>query len=158
MADSIAVNLNINGELQTANIDPKTTLLQVLREDFRLTGAKNSCNQGVCGTCSVLVDGKSLRACLSLAVAMQDREIITIEGLGDEEQLDPVQQAFIDEGAVQCGYCMPAMVITAKSLLTSNSNPSMEEIRHAMGSNLCRCSGYVKVIDAVRRAANGATT
>jgi carbon-monoxide dehydrogenase small subunit len=89
---------------------------------------------------------------------MQGRKIITIEGIGSDDQLDPVQQAFIDEGAIQCGYCMPAMIITAKSLLDSNPNPSIDEIRHAMGSNICRCSGYVKVIDAVRRAAEGAST
>jgi len=158
MSESVTLDLDINGETHSVGVEPNITLLEVLREHLRLTGAKNSCNQGVCGACSVMIDGKSVRSCLSLALAMQGRKIITIEGIGSDDQLDPVQQAFIDEGAIQCGYCMPAMIITAKSLLDSNPNPSIDEIRHAMGSNICRCSGYVKVIDAVRRAAEGAST
>jgi len=153
MTESVTIDLRINGEVVSLEVETKRTLLEVLRQDLLLTGAKRGCNQGVCGACSVLVDGQSIRSCLSLAVAMQGRDIVTIEGLSDGPRLDPVQQAFLDAGAIQCGFCMPGMIISAKGLLNSNPHPSREEIRHALGNNLCRCSGYVKVIDAVYRAA-----
>ena len=158
MTESVTIDLHVNGEIHSLEVETKRTLLEVLRQDLLLTGAKNGCNQGVCGACSILVDGNSIRSCLSLAVAMQDREIVTIEGLSNGARLDPVQQAFIDAGAIQCGFCMPAMVISAKALLDNNPRPSREEIRQALENNICRCSGYVKVIDAVHRAANGVTT
>jgi carbon-monoxide dehydrogenase small subunit len=153
MNESVAIDLRINGEAHSLRVETKRTLLEVLREDLLLTGTKRGCNQGVCGACSILVDGNSIRSCLSLAVAMQGREIVTIEGLSNGAQLDPVQQAFLDAGAIQCGFCMPGMIISAKGLLNRNPRPSKEEIRHALGNNICRCSGYVKVIDAVHRAA-----
>jgi carbon-monoxide dehydrogenase small subunit len=153
MSESVTIDLRINGEVHSLEVETKRTLLEVLRHDLLLTGAKKGCNQGVCGACSILVDGNSIRSCLSLAVAMQDRDIVTIEGLSDGARLDPVQQAFLDAGAIQCGFCMPGMIISAKALLDKNPRPSREEIRHALGNNICRCSGYVKVIDAVHRAA-----
>lgn len=153
MTESATIELRINGEVHSLEVETKRTLLEVLRQDLQLTGTKRGCNQGVCGACSVLVDGNSIRSCLSLAVAMQGRDIVTIEGLSDGARLDPVQQAFLDAGAIQCGFCMPGMIISAKALLDKNPRPSTAEIRHALGNNICRCSGYVKVIDAVHRAA-----
>jgi aerobic-type carbon monoxide dehydrogenase small subunit (CoxS/CutS family) len=153
MTESVTIDLRINGELHSLEVEAKHTLLEVLRQDLLLTGTKRGCNQGVCGACSILVDGNSIRSCLSLAVAMQGRDIVTIEGLSNGAKLDPVQQAFLDAGAIQCGFCMPGMIISAKGLLNKNPRPSREEIRHALGNNICRCSGYVKVIDAVHRAA-----
>ncbi|HKU14931.1 MAG TPA: (2Fe-2S)-binding protein [Steroidobacteraceae bacterium] len=153
MTESTTIELRINGEVHSLEVETRRTLLEVLRQDLQLTGTKRGCNQGVCGACSILVDGNSIRSCLSLAVAMQGRDIVTIEGLGDGARLDPVQQAFLDAGAIQCGFCMPGMIISAKALLDKNPRPSKAEIRHALGNNICRCSGYVKVIDAVHRAA-----
>jgi carbon-monoxide dehydrogenase small subunit len=153
MTETATINLRINGEVVPLEVETKRTLLEVLRHDLLLTGTKRGCNQGVCGACSVLVDGNSIRSCLSLAVAMQGRDIVTIEGLSDGPKLDRVQQAFLDAGAIQCGFCMPGMIISAKGLLNRNPRPTREEIRHALGNNICRCSGYVKVIDAVYRAA-----
>jgi carbon-monoxide dehydrogenase small subunit len=153
MTDSVKIDLRVNGEVRSLEIETRRTLLDVLRQDLSLTGAKRGCNQGVCGACSVLVDGNSIRACLSLAVAMQGCDIVTIEGLSEGGRLDPVQQAFLDAGAIQCGFCMPGMIISAKALLARNPRPTRAEIRHALGNNICRCSGYVKAIDAVHRAA-----
>jgi aerobic carbon-monoxide dehydrogenase small subunit len=153
MTESVTIDLRINGEVHSLQVETKRTLLEVLRHDLLLTGTKRGCNQGVCGACSILVDGNSIRSCLSLAVAMQGRDIVTIEGLSNGALLDRVQQAFLDAGAIQCGFCMPGMIISAKGLLNRNPRPSREEIRHALGNNICRCSGYVKVIDAVHRAA-----
>jgi aerobic-type carbon monoxide dehydrogenase small subunit (CoxS/CutS family) len=153
MTESVTIDLRINGEVHSLQVETKRTLLEVLRHDLLLTGTKRGCNQGVCGACSILVDGNSIRSCLSLAVAMQGRDIVTIEGLSNGALLDRVQQAFLDAGAIQCGFCMPGMIISAKGLLNKNPRPSREEIRHALGNNICRCSGYVKVIDAVHRAA-----
>jgi aerobic carbon-monoxide dehydrogenase small subunit len=153
MIESVTIDLRINGEVHSLEVETKRTLLEVLRQDLLLTGTKRGCNQGVCGACSILVDGNSIRSCLSLAVAMQGRDILTIEGLSNGALLDRVQQAFLDAGAIQCGFCMPGMIISAKGLLNRNPQPSREEIRHALGNNICRCSGYVKVIDAVHRAA-----
>jgi carbon-monoxide dehydrogenase small subunit len=153
MTESVNIDLRINGEVHSLEVETKRTLLEVLRHDLLLTGTKRGCNQGVCGACSILVDGNSIRSCLSLAVAMQGRDIVTIEGLSNGALLDRVQQAFLDAGAIQCGFCMPGMIISAKGLLNKNPRPSREEIRHALGNNICRCSGYVKVIDAVHRAA-----
>jgi len=149
------VRLQINGEAHDLQLDPQRTLLDVLRTDLQMVGTKCACNQGVCGACSVLIDGEAKRSCLHLAVAMGDRDIVTIEGLEQDGALDPVQQAFIDEGAIQCGFCMPAMAIAAKTLLAENPNPTADEVRHGLGGNLCRCSGYVKVIDAVLSLSGG---
>jgi carbon-monoxide dehydrogenase small subunit len=147
------VTLEINGMAREVEAQPWETLLEILRERLGLLGAKRGCNQGVCGACTVLIDGRPMRGCLSLAVNCTGREITTIEGLADGDTLAPVQQAFVDTGAVQCGFCIPGMLLTAHALLAETPNPSVEEVRAGLAGNLCRCSGYVKLIDAVRLAA-----
>jgi len=149
MSDKSVISLKVNGTVHELLVDPKRTLLEVLREQLDLTGTKCGCNHGVCGSCTVLIDDLPMRACLSLAVAMGDREITTIEGLETEGELHPVQQAFLDHQALQCGFCTPGMIISAKALLEQNPNPTIEEIRHEMGGNICRCTGYVKITDAI---------
>ena len=149
------VTLEINGAAREVEAQPWETLLEVLRERLGLLGSKRGCNQGVCGACTVLIDGRPMRGCLSLAVNCAGREIITIEGLADGDVLAPVQQAFVDTGAVQCGFCMAGMLLAAHALLAETPDPSVEEVRAGLAGNLCRCSGYVKLIDAVRRAAAG---
>jgi len=146
------VELDVNGERQTLTLDPRQTLLDALRVEMGLTGTKLGCNQGVCGTCTVLIDGKPARACLVLAVGCGGRKITTIEGIADGATPSAVQQAFIETGAVQCGYCTPGMILTAEALLKKRKRPELEEIREAMSGNLCRCSGYSKIIDAVKLA------
>ena len=150
MSEPIPIMLSVNGEQRPAFVRPWDTLLHVLRDELRLTGSKRGCNQGVCGACSVLVDGEVVRGCLSLAVNCTGTEITTIEGLARGGDLSPVQQAFLDEGAVQCGFCMPGMVMAATALLGENPAPDDDEIRDGLSGNLCRCSGYAKVIQAVR--------
>jgi carbon-monoxide dehydrogenase small subunit len=149
MTDKQAVTLSINGDQYEILAGPRQTLLQVLREQLSLTGTKCGCNNGVCGSCTVLADGLPMRACLMLAVAATDREITTIEGLEADGELHPVQQAIIDHQGLQCGFCTPGMVIAAKALLDSNPNPTLSEIREELSGNLCRCTGYVKIADAV---------
>jgi CO/xanthine dehydrogenase Mo-binding subunit/aerobic-type carbon monoxide dehydrogenase small subunit (CoxS/CutS family) len=153
MNTSRPVSLNINGEMHELLIAPGRRLIEVLREDLHLTGTKNGCNQGVCGACTVLLEGKPIRSCLSLAIGLAGRSVTTIEGLADGEQLSPVQQAFLDAGAIQCGFCMPGLIVTASEFIERNPTPSDDEIRHAISGNLCRCSGYVKVIEAIKLAA-----
>jgi len=148
-----AITIKVNGETFDLLIEPRRTLLQVLRDDLRLTGTKTGCNVGDCGTCTVLIDGMAVLSCLTLAVEVQDKEITTIEGLAEGEKLDPIQEAFVDHGAIQCGFCSPGMILAAKSLLRENPKPSREEIKEAIGGNLCRCTGYVKIIDAIEAAA-----
>ncbi len=148
-----SIMLRVNGEEHDVAVFPNRTLLEVLREDLLLTGTKEACDDGSCGTCTVLVDGKPMRACLLLAVQMQGREITTIEGLADGEKLHPIQQAFIDHGAIQCGYCTPGMILTAKALLEETALPSGYEIRRAISGNLCRCTGYNKIVEAIASAA-----
>ena len=149
MTDKQAVTLSINGDPYEVLADPRRTLLQVLREQLSLTGTKCGCNNGVCGSCTVLIDGLPVRACLTLAVAATDREITTIEGLETGGELHPVQRAIIEHQGMQCGFCTPGMVISAKSLLDRNPNPTLDEIREELSGNLCRCTGYVKIADAV---------
>ena len=139
-------------------VQPWHTLLHVLREEIGLTGAKRGCNQGVCGACSVLIDGDVVRGCLSLAVNCTECEITTIEGLAPAGELSPVQQAFLDAGAVQCGFCMPGMIIASTALLRRNEALTDDEIREGLSGNLCRCSGYIKVIKAVRMANGSAVS
>lgn len=143
-------DLTINGEVRQVRADGATTLLDVLRQQMGLNGAKCGCNQGLCGACNVLLDGKAVRSCLVIAATATDREIETIEGLEQDGELSPMQQAFLDTGAVQCGFCMPGMVLSATALARENPKAGVEEIRDAISGNLCRCSGYVKVVDAVR--------
>ncbi|MBW7851328.1 MAG: (2Fe-2S)-binding protein [Rhodospirillales bacterium] len=149
------VALRINGVEHSVAADGRRTLLEVLRDELGLTGAKRGCNQGVCGACTVLLDGRPVRACLSLAAACAGHEITTVEGLTEGNELTPVQQAFVEHGAVQCGFCTPGMVLTATALLKENPKPNVAEVRTALSGNLCRCSGYRKIVDAVV-AAGGA--
>lgn len=145
----IEVAFTLNGEPAVASFEPRELLIDVLREKFGLTGAKRSCDIGVCGACTVLVDGLPASSCSMLAVDAEGRAVTTIEGLGTPQALDPVQQAFIEHGAMQCGFCTPGMVLAVKGLLAINASPSEEEIRHFLRGNLCRCTGYVKIIEAV---------
>lgn len=147
--------LNVNNQEYEVLVKPQQTLLEVLRETIGLTGTKSGCNEGSCGACTVLVDNKSTLACSTLAIAAQGKEIMTIEGLaGEDGKLHPIQQSFVENGAIQCGFCTPGMVLSAKSLLDRNSKPNEEEIKEALGGNLCRCTGYVKIIKAIKVAAN----
>jgi carbon-monoxide dehydrogenase small subunit len=146
--------LNVNGRSRRVTIDGGETLLEVLRTQIGLTGAKRGCNQGVCGSCTVLLDGHAARACLSLAGLAARHSIVTVEGLANDGKLAPMQRAFVEAGAVQCGFCMPGMVIAATALLADNPKPNDEAIREGLAGNLCRCSGYVKVAEAIRMAAN----
>lgn len=147
------IELDINGEIQEVLIEPRTTLLQVLREGLDLTGTKEGCNTGDCGVCTVLIDGNPVNSCLTLAVEVQGKKILTIEGLSIDGRLHPVQQAFMDYFAVQCGFCTPGMILSAKALLDKNPHPREEEVREAISGNLCRCTGYVKIIEAILAAA-----
>jgi carbon-monoxide dehydrogenase small subunit len=147
------IELNINGIAYDVVISPQDLLIDVLRQKLDLTGTKKGCGQGDCGTCTVLIDGRRALACLTLAIACEGRRVLTIEGMEQHGALHPIQQAFIDKGAVQCGYCTPGMVLSAKALLDENPNPSEHEIKLGISGNLCRCTGYVKIVDAVRDAA-----
>jgi len=144
--------LRVNGTDHSVPIDPDRSLLYVLREELRLTGTKYGCGEGECGACKVLVDGVAVRACQTPVGEAVGRSIVTIEGLAQGEHLHPVQQAFVEAGAFQCGFCTSGMIIAAVSLLARSSQPSVEEIRAAMDGNLCRCGGYLRIIDAVQRA------
>jgi carbon-monoxide dehydrogenase small subunit len=149
----MTVIFTLNGQEVTYHGPGSTRLLDVLRDEFGLTGAKEGCGKGECGACSVLLDGSVVNSCLILVSQVQSRDIVTIEGLEKDGILDPVQQAFIDEGAVQCGFCIPGIILSAKALLMEKPEPAEEEIRHGLAGNLCRCTGYRKIIAAVQRAA-----
>ena len=153
MSKKLDITLRINGEDRALRVPPSRTLLDVLRGELALTGTKNACNQGVCGACTVLIDGLPMNACLLLAVNIVGRDIISVEGLGEGGKLSVMQQAFVDAGAIQCGFCMSGMIVTATALLADNPMPTRGEIRSALSGNLCRCSGYVRVVDAVQLAA-----
>ena len=149
----VNVTLKVNGDLYEVAIKPSKTLVEVLREDLHLMGTKIGCQTGDCGACSVLLNGKSVCSCLTLAIETQDKEITTIEGLAPGgEEMHPIQEAFVNEGAIQCGYCTPGMVMSAKYLLDHNPNPNELEIRQALSGNLCRCTGYGRIIKAIRLA------
>jgi len=147
------VSFLINGQVRDAMITPNITLAELLREQLDLTGAKKGCEIGECGSCTVLVDGKPTLSCSTLAIAVRDKAILTIEGLAQGAQLHPLQQAFIDHGAIQCGICTPGAILMAKAMLDKNQNPTRQDVKEALGGNLCRCTGYVKIIDAVMAAA-----
>ena len=147
------IRFKLNGREVEAEVEPNTLLLNLLRERFHLTGAKYGCGIGECGACTVLLDGEPILSCLTLAVEVDGREVTTIEGLAEDGKLHPLQRAFLEEGAVQCGFCTPGMILTAKALLDENPNPSEEEIREYLKGNLCRCTGYVNIVKAVKRAA-----
>jgi len=147
---SVQLKIKVNREWKTASVEPQITLLELLRETWGLTGAKRGCDEGDCGACTVLLDGRPINACLVLAVRVNGREVTTVEGLGDEEHPHPLQTAFVKHGALQCGYCGPGMLLSAKALLDGNPSPTEAEIRQALAGNLCRCTGYSKIIEAIQ--------
>lgn len=147
------VTLTVNGEVRSASVPPETTLLVFLREHLLLTGAKTGCDIGDCGACTVILDGKAVNACLMLAAQADGRNVTTIEGLATREGLHPLQKVFEETGALQCGFCGPGVIMTSKALLDENPSPTTEEIRTALAGNLCRCTGYVKMIDGIHEAA-----
>ena len=152
-ADKVRVRLRVNERSYDLEIGAHHTLLDVLRDDVRLTGTKECCAEGECGACTVLVDGQAVCSCLVLAVEMDGQRITTIEGLASGDQLDPIQEAFVATGAVQCGFCIPGMIMSARQLLASNPHPTRAEIQEGLAGNLCRCGGYSRILDAVARAA-----
>ena len=147
----VKVSLNINDKIYEKVIDPEMRLVDFIRDEARLKGTKEGCGEGECGACTVIVNGKTMNSCLLLAVSMEGKEIITIEGVAAKE-LHPLQQAFIEVGAVQCGYCTPGMILSAKALLDENLQASEEDIREAISGNLCRCTGYEKIVEGVLTA------
>jgi carbon-monoxide dehydrogenase small subunit len=150
----LVVNYIINGRHYDAYIEPNRTLLEVVRDDLRLTGAKEGCGTGDCGACSMIVDGRLVTSCLMLAPQADGSQITTIEGLSQDGTLHPVQQSFIEQGAVQCGFCIPGMILAGKNLLDHNPTPTRDEIREAIAGNLCRCTGYTRIVDAIAAAAS----
>ena len=145
-----AVTLKVNGIVEDVEIEPWWTLSRVLREELGLIGTKEACGNGLCGSCTVLVDGKAVKSCIYLALKARGREIVTIEGLkGKDGELHPLQKAFVEHFAVQCGYCTSGMIMSAKAILDENPKPSEEEVRTALSGNVCRCTGYVKIIEAI---------
>ena len=149
------IQLTVNGELYKVDVEPWRTLLDVIRDEIKLTGTKEGCSLGECGACTVLMDGKAVNSCLVLAVDAVGQEIVTIEGLAQGDKLHPVQQAFVNHGGLQCGFCTPGMIMTAKALLDENPNPTEEEVRADIAGNLCRCTGYTKIIESILAAAQG---
>ena len=147
------ITLTVNGKERTVVTDPERSLLDVLREDLNVMGPKYGCGEGRCGACTVLMDGKRTLSCVTPAAAADKKKITTIEGLADGDRLHPVQQAFLDEGAIQCGYCTPGMILSAVALLEENPQPTDRQIADWMNVNICRCNGYTKILNAVRRAA-----
>ncbi len=147
------INLKVNATEHEVEITPETTLLQVLREKLDLTGSKEVCDRGSCGACTVMVDGEAVNSCMMLAIDCIGREVVTIEGLADGDRLDPVQQAFVDHDASQCGYCIPGFIISARVLLNHNPAPDREQIKQGLCGNICRCAAYVRIFDAVEAAA-----
>ncbi len=157
--EKMAVLLRVNGMDRELLVEPRRTLLEVLREDLELTGAKEGCGVGGCGTCTVLLDGRPVRACLTLAAEAEGCEILTIEGLADlwpgnrPEDLHPIQEAFVDGHGIQCGFCSPGMILTAKALLDETPNPTGVQVREAISGQVCRCTGYAKIVDSIHLAA-----
>jgi carbon-monoxide dehydrogenase small subunit len=149
MSEKLPLTLTLNGEPRSVSAAPGQTLLDVLREELRMPGTRRGCDQGSCGACLVLVDGAPVLSCLSLAVRLRGRAITTIEGVEAGNTLHPVQRALVEHGAVQCGFCMSGIVLAAKALLDANPHPSTDDVRQALGSNVCRCSGYAKVVEAI---------
>jgi carbon-monoxide dehydrogenase small subunit len=143
------VALNVNGEEFEVLTEVHKTLLEVLREDLRLTGTKRGCDLGTCGACTVLIEGKPYLSCLTLAVDVQGKKIVTIEGLAQDGEPHPLQKAFVEKGAIQCGFCTPGMVLAAKAFLEENPHPSEEEVKKSISGNLCRCTGYIKIVEAI---------
>ena len=149
-----AITLHVNGDEHEVLTETHKTLLEVLREDLGLTGTKRGCDLGTCGACTVLINGRPHLSCLTLAVDVQEKEILTIEGLSQGGKLHPLQKGFVEKGAVQCGFCTPGMILTAKALLDEHPRPSEEEVKRAISGNLCRCTGYVKIVEAILSSIN----
>jgi len=149
----LKVRLTVNGRERSADVESTETLLALLRERLGLTGTKEGCGRGECGACTVILDGEPVNSCLVFAAQCDGRDVLTIEGLGENGELDRIQRAFVEAGAVQCGYCTPGMIMSAHALLASKPHPTRDEIREAISGNLCRCTGYVKIVDAIERAA-----
>lgn len=149
----IPISFTLNGRTVTAQVEPGLRLVDLLRGEFRLCGTKESCGQGECGACTVLMNNEAVHSCMILAVQADGTDIVTIEGLADGDTLDPLQEAFIKYGAIQCGYCTPGMIMAAKGLLLANPRPTDDEIKTALGGNICRCTGYTKILQAVKAAA-----
>jgi len=143
------LKLHVNGEEFEVLTEIHKTLLEVLREDLGLTGTKRGCDLGTCGACTVLIEGKPYLSCLTLAVDVQGKKIVTIEGLAQDGELHPLQKAFVEKGAIQCGFCTPGMILTAKAFLDENPHPSEGEVKRAISGNLCRCTGYIKIVEAI---------
>jgi carbon-monoxide dehydrogenase small subunit len=153
MTEPIAIELTVNGRSRPARVAPQHTLLDVLRDDLGLTGTKECCLVGECGACTVLVDGRSVDSCLVLAVEVDGSDVTTVEGLAADGELSPLQQAFLDTGAAQCGFCIPGQLIAARALLAMTPRPSREDVEEGLAGNLCRCAGYEQIIEAVLQAA-----
>ncbi len=149
------MTFNVNGERHIVHVDIRRTLLEVLRETLGLTGTKEMCNKGDCGGCTVIMDGRPVLSCLTLAIEAQGKKIITIEGLANGYELHPIQQAFVEHGAIQCGYCTPGFIMSAKALLDKNPHPTEDEIKEGIANNLCRCTGYVQIVEAIQAASQG---
>jgi aerobic-type carbon monoxide dehydrogenase small subunit (CoxS/CutS family) len=147
--NEVAVELSVNGTRYQLKIEPWRTLVEVLREELGLMGTKKSCNEGECGACTVIMDGKAVTSCLVLALDARGKDIVTIEGLSHGETLDPIQESFLKHGGVQCGYCTSGMIMSAKALLDKNPNPTLDDTRRAISGNLCRCTGYQHIIDSI---------
>jgi carbon-monoxide dehydrogenase small subunit len=143
------ITLKVNGINYAVNVEPRRTLVEVLRENLGLMGTKVSCNEGECGACTVLIDGRPAASCLVLAIDAEQKEIVTIEGMSAGEKLHPIQKAFLKHGAIQCGFCTPGMVMSTKALLDDNPHPTALEVRRAISGNLCRCTGYQQIVDSV---------
>lgn len=146
------ITITVNGIEYRTEVDPTLRLIDFLRDELHLTGTKEGCGEGECGSCTVILNGKAVHACLALAFQLDKSEVVTIEGLANGERLDAIQRAFVENGAIQCGYCTPGMILTAKALLDENPNPTEEQIRTAISGNLCRCTGYNKILDAIKEA------
>jgi carbon-monoxide dehydrogenase small subunit len=149
------ITLIVNGENHEVAVEPGTILLDVLRGELGLTGTKLACDYGNCGSCTVLIDGKAVLSCLTLAIDAQGKDIITVEGLAQNGRLHPLQQSFVEHGAIQCGFCTPGMLLSAKALLDQNPHPDEAEVKEAISGNLCRCTGYHKIVDAILDVAEG---
>jgi aerobic-type carbon monoxide dehydrogenase small subunit (CoxS/CutS family) len=146
------LKLKVNGKSYNIDVDPSKRLLDVIREDLKLTGTKEGCSEGECGACTIIMNGKAINSCMTIAIQARESELITVEGLEKDGELDELQKAFIEKGAVQCGFCTPGMLMSLKALLMQNADPTDEEIKAAIEGNLCRCTGFVKIKEAVKAA------
>lgn len=155
MSDTLPIQITVNGHLRRIEVRPSETLLDVLRDDLELTGTKECCLVGECGACTVLVDGRAVDSCLVLAVEADGASVTTVEGLAVDGELSPLQQAFLDKGAVQCGFCIPGQLMAAEALLASNPHPTVEQVQEGLAGNLCRCAGYLQITEAVLAVAEG---